>query len=77
MIAMTQYGKIFIDGAWVASSGTGTIYVYDSTNGEVLAAVPDGTAEDVDRAATAAARAFASWSQTTKTAWLSRAYPAT
>jgi aldehyde dehydrogenase (NAD+) len=65
VIAMTQYGKIFIDGAWVASSGTGTIDVYDSTNGEVLAAVPDGTAEDVDRAATAAARAFASWSQTT------------
>ena len=39
--------------------------MYDSTNGEVLAAVPDGTAEDVDRAATAAAEAFESWSRTT------------
>ena len=65
VVAMTQYDKIYIDGAWVASSGTSTIDVYDSTNGEVLAAVPDGTAEDVDRAATAAAKAFESWSRTT------------
>ena len=39
---MTHHDKIYIDGAWVASTGTGTIDVYDSTNGEVIAAVPDG-----------------------------------
>ena len=62
---MTHHDQIYIDGAWVASTGTGTIDVFDSTNGEVLAAVPDGTPEDVDKAAKAAAAAFASWSSTT------------
>ena len=62
---MTHHDQIYIDGAWVASTGTGTIDVYDSTNGEVIAAVPDGTPEDVEKAAKAAAAAFASWSSTT------------
>jgi len=62
---MAQYDKIYIDGAWVPSSGSGTIDVFDSTNGEVIASVPDGSADDVDRAAQAAAAAFESWSQTT------------
>ncbi|HEY2999321.1 MAG TPA: aldehyde dehydrogenase family protein [Acidimicrobiales bacterium] len=62
---MTSYDKIYIDGAWVPSSGSGTIDVFDSSNGEVIAQVPAGTADDVDRAAKAARAAFASWSQTT------------
>jgi aldehyde dehydrogenase (NAD+) len=55
------YDKIYIDGAWVPSSGTGSIDVHDSTDGSVIARVPDGTAEDVDRAAKAACAAFGDW----------------
>ncbi|HET8618559.1 MAG TPA: aldehyde dehydrogenase family protein, partial [Acidimicrobiales bacterium] len=62
---MTTYDKIYIDGAWVPSSGSGTIDVYDSSNGEVIASIPAGTADDVDKAAAAARAAFAGWSGTT------------
>jgi aldehyde dehydrogenase (NAD+) len=62
---MQAHDKIYIDGAWTPSSGTGTIDVFDSTNGDVIATIPAGTAEDVDRAVTAARTAFESWSQTT------------
>ena len=62
---MTTYDKIYIDGAWVPSDGSGTIDVFDSTNGEVIATIPSGTAADVDKAVQAARAAFATWSQTT------------
>ncbi len=57
--------RIFINGQWVASSGTGTIDVINAATEEVMARVPDGTAEDVARAVAAAKAAFESWSQTT------------
>jgi acyl-CoA reductase-like NAD-dependent aldehyde dehydrogenase len=53
--------KIYIDGAWVPSAGTGTIDVFDSTNGEVFGRIPNGAAADVDAAAKAARAAFAGW----------------
>jgi aldehyde dehydrogenase (NAD+) len=59
------HDKLYIDGGWVPSTGSDTIDVHDSTNGEVIAQVPAGTADDVDAAATAAHAAFESWSQTT------------
>jgi aldehyde dehydrogenase (NAD+) len=59
------HDKLYIDGGWVPSTGSDTIDVHDSTNGEVIAQVPAGTADDVDAAATAARAAFESWSQTT------------
>jgi aldehyde dehydrogenase (NAD+) len=59
------HDKLYIDGAWVPSAGSDTIDVHDSTNGEVIAQVPAGTADDVDAAAKAACAAFESWSQTT------------
>ena len=31
-----EHDKIYIDGAWVPSQGSGTIDVFDSTNGEVF-----------------------------------------
>ncbi|MFS8483245.1 MAG: aldehyde dehydrogenase family protein [Acidimicrobiia bacterium] len=62
---MTTYDKIYIDGAWVPSEGSGTIDVHDSTNGQVFATVPAGTAADVDKAVAAAQAAFATWSTTT------------
>jgi betaine-aldehyde dehydrogenase len=58
--------KLYIDGAWVASTGTGTIDVINSTTEEVMARIPDGTPEDVDRAVTAARRAFGGWAATPK-----------
>ena len=62
---MQVHDKLYIDGAWVPSTGSDTIDVHDSTNGEVIAQVPAGTPEDVDAAAAAARAAFESWSQTT------------
>jgi acyl-CoA reductase-like NAD-dependent aldehyde dehydrogenase len=56
--------KIYIDGAWVPSTGSGTIDVINSTTEEVMGRIPEGTAEDVDKAVAAAKRAFETWSQT-------------
>jgi betaine-aldehyde dehydrogenase len=55
---------IFVGGAWVPSTGTGTLEVVDSNTEEVMATIPAGTAEDVDKAAQAAAAAFPEWSAT-------------
>jgi aldehyde dehydrogenase (NAD+) len=61
---MDNRDKLYIDGAWVASTGTGTLDVIDSTTEEVLATVPEGTVEDIDRAVAAAHRAFPAWAET-------------
>ena len=58
--------KLYINGSWVPSTGTGTLEVIDSTTEEVLATIPDGTVEDVDRAVQAAAAAFPAWSATSR-----------
>jgi acyl-CoA reductase-like NAD-dependent aldehyde dehydrogenase len=58
--------KIYIDGAWVASTGTGTIDVTNSSTEEVMGRIPDGTAEDVDRAVKAARAAFPGWADTSR-----------
>ena len=63
---MYEHDKIYIDGAWVPSTGTGSIEVFDSTNGEVIGRVPAGTAEDIDAAAKAARAAFDGWAATSK-----------
>jgi len=55
----------YVDGAWHPGDG-GTIEVENPTTGEVIAVVPDGTAEDVDRAVRAARAAFPAWSSTTR-----------
>jgi aldehyde dehydrogenase (NAD+) len=57
------HDKLYIDGAWVPSAGKGTIDVFDSTDGEVIGTIPDGTADDVDKAVKAARVAFEDWSQ--------------
>jgi aldehyde dehydrogenase (NAD+) len=61
---VTTYDKIYIDGAWVPSAGSGSIDVFDSSNGEVIAQIPEGTADDVDTAVQAARAAFDGWSRT-------------
>jgi aldehyde dehydrogenase (NAD+) len=57
--------KFYIDGAWVQPAGSGTIEVVNPTTEEVAGTIPEGTAEDIDRAVAAAKAAFAAWSQTT------------
>jgi acyl-CoA reductase-like NAD-dependent aldehyde dehydrogenase len=59
-----QTDKLYIDGAWVPSTGTGTIDVYDSSDGSVFGTIPDGTADDVDKAVKAARAAFTGWAST-------------
>ena len=59
-----KLADLFIDGAWVASTGKGKIDVISASTEEVCGSIPDGTAEDVDRAVKAARAAFDGWSQT-------------
>ena len=61
---MPDRDKIYVDGAWIPSTGTGTIDVINAYTEEVLGTVPEGTAEDVDKAVRAARAAFDSWSRT-------------
>ncbi len=56
--------KLYINGAWVKSNGTGMIDVINSTTEEVMGRIPEGTAEDVIAAVSAAKNAFESWSTT-------------
>ncbi len=58
--------RLYVDGSWVASTGTETLPVTNPYTEERIGTVPAGTAQDVDRAATAAAAAFPSWSQTSR-----------
>ncbi|MGD0881011.1 MAG: aldehyde dehydrogenase family protein [Acidimicrobiales bacterium] len=58
----TARDSLYIDGAWVPSTGSGTIDVIDSTTEAVMGTVPEGTTEDVDRAVAAAKAAFPAWS---------------
>jgi len=51
----------FVAGRWVPAEGRPTIPVVDPASEEQIASVPAGTAEDVDRAVTAARGAFERW----------------
>lgn len=55
---MQSHDKLYIDGEWQAPAGTGTIEVLSASTEEVIGTVPEGTPEDVERAARAARRAF-------------------
>jgi aldehyde dehydrogenase (NAD+) len=59
---MRNFGKLYINGAWVSSSGGGHLDVIDSTNEAVMGSIPSGSSDDVDRAVTAARGALAVWS---------------
>jgi aldehyde dehydrogenase (NAD+) len=63
---MNDRDKLYIDGAWVASTGSDTIEVINPTTEEVMGRIPDGTTEDVDRAVRSARAAFEGWSHTDK-----------
>jgi aldehyde dehydrogenase (NAD+) len=55
--------QLYIGGEWVKPAGSGSIEVIDSTTEEVIGRVPEGTPEDIDRAAKAARAGFETWSQ--------------
>ena len=61
---MIERNAIYVAGAWVPSGGTGTIDVYGASTEEVVGRIPDGVADDVDRAVGAAKAAFPEWSAT-------------
>src|SRR5215467_2867640 len=59
--------QMYINGEWVDSKSNKTFPVYDPATEEVMAQVPDSSADDVNRAVAAAKTAFESepWSTTT------------
>jgi 1-pyrroline dehydrogenase len=58
--------EMFIGGEWTASSGGEAQEIVNPATGKVIAHVPKGTQEDVDRAVAAARKAFdETWSETT------------
>jgi aldehyde dehydrogenase (NAD+) len=56
--------SIYIDGQWVASSGSEWIEVENPATEQIIGRVPSGTAADVDRAVAAARAAFDGWAAT-------------
>ena len=67
---------LYIDGSWHTPFAEGTIDVLSASTEEIIGRIPDGTPEDVDRAARAARRAFeGSWGATSpaeRAGWLRR-----
>ncbi|MEY2467820.1 MAG: aldehyde dehydrogenase [Actinomycetota bacterium] len=61
---MENRDKLYIDGAWVPSTGSGSLEVINSTTEEVMGTIPEGTPEDVEKAVAAAKAAFPAWSNT-------------
>jgi aldehyde dehydrogenase (NAD+) len=56
--------RLWIGGEWVEPEGSGTIEVVDPATEQVVATVPEGTAGDIDRAVTAARKAWPGWAAT-------------
>lgn len=61
---MIERDQIYINGAWVPSTGTEVLTVINPVTEEAVATIPAGTVEDVDKAVKAAAAAFPAWSRT-------------
>jgi acyl-CoA reductase-like NAD-dependent aldehyde dehydrogenase len=57
-VPLRHSDRFFIDGAWVTPSSDATIDVIDSSTEEVYFRVPEAQPTDMDRAVTAARRAF-------------------
>ncbi len=61
---MVQQLKHYIGGEWVESTSPATTSVINPATCEVIAQVPEGTREDVDKAVKAAAAAYEEWRMT-------------
>jgi aldehyde dehydrogenase (NAD+) len=55
---MQEHDKLYIDGAWVPSTGTETHSVVNAATEDVIGRIPEGTPDDVDTALKAAAPSF-------------------
>ena len=55
--------QLYIDGKWVQPIGTGSIDVINPATEEIIGKIPVGSADDVDKAASAARIAFDSWAK--------------
>ena len=72
---MQNKDKLYLDGQWTAPSSNQTIDVVSPSTEEIIGRIPAGTAADVERAVTAARKAFATWSATApadRAAWLKK-----
>src|SRR6202521_2162571 len=56
--------QMFIGGEWVDGSGNESQQVISPATGEVIAEVPKGTQDDVERAVAAARKAYTDWFET-------------
>ena len=63
---MRQYMKFYIDGVWVDPVTPKSLDVINPATAQVSGHISLGSAADVDKAVNAAARAFKSWSRTSK-----------
>ncbi|MFJ3955307.1 aldehyde dehydrogenase family protein [Streptomyces libani] len=61
---MKQHDAMYIDGSWRPAEGGGTIEVVNPADEQVIAAVPAGSAQDVDAAVRAARAALPGWAAT-------------
>ncbi|MBV6749880.1 aldehyde dehydrogenase family protein [Pseudomonas chlororaphis] len=61
---MTTYTHLYINGDWVVPHGSGVAEVINPATETVTGQVPLGDERDVERAVTAARRAFPNWSRT-------------
>ncbi|MBW3555417.1 MAG: aldehyde dehydrogenase family protein [Actinobacteria bacterium] len=61
---MIDRNRIYVAGAWVPSTGSGTLDVVDAATEEVMGRVPEGTPDDANKAVAAAKAAFPEWSRT-------------
>ncbi len=58
---MIERKQLYIDGAWVDSTGSSSIEVINAGTEEVMGTIPEGTVDDIDRAVAAARAAFPAW----------------
>jgi aldehyde dehydrogenase (NAD+) len=63
---MREYLQFYIDGAWVDPVTARTLDVIDPATATITGRISLGSANDVDKAVAAAAKAFRSWSRTTR-----------
>ncbi len=61
---MHSYEKFYINGEWVQPSGSGAIEVINPTTEQPCGSVPNGDANDVEAAVSAAKAAFPAWAAT-------------
>src|SRR5437588_8869361 len=61
---VTIHDKLYMNGEWAEPAGKGMLDVVNSTTEDVMGRIPEGSAEDINRAVAAARDAFDGWSRT-------------